>query len=52
MLITGSDVTALAVGVLDYLNSVNASISWAAAGGDSLVSALPPPEHGLPPPKT
>ena len=48
--INGSDIPALAAGVLDYLNSVNASISWAATGGDNLVAALPPPSAGLPPP--
>ena len=50
ILITGSDVSALAAGVLDYLNSVNASVSWAATGGDNLVGALPPPSAGLPAP--
>ena len=48
--VTATDVSALAAGVLSYLNSVNASISWAATGGNNLVAALPSPSVGLPPP--
>ena len=45
--VRGSDVGALASGVHHYLSAVNASVSWAATGGDNLQAALPP--SGLPP---
>ena len=46
--IHGSDVNTLATGVLFYLNSVNASVSWEATGGDNLEAALPPVGVPLP----
>lgn len=44
----GSDVNALASGVLFYLNSFNASVSWEATGGDNIKEALPPAGVPLP----
>lgn len=39
--VRGSSQTALAAGAHAYLRAVNASVSWAATGGDNLVASLP-----------
>ena len=49
--IRGSDAVAVAVGLNHYLKLVNASVSWAATGGDNIDDVLPPPSELLSPVK-